>query len=583
MANARSSEGFTTEPSADEVYVQLERILSCDRVNLPERARRFLRFVVTETLEGRSIYLKAYTIADVVFGRRNFDAQSDPAVRIEAGRIRRELERYYLMAGPKEPVIISIPKGGYVPTFERGVVPDADPSSIEAGSDDVGFARVVREHENSKESGKSRVSVRAMVAIPFAIAAVAALGSFWHLGKEPSATGDGRASIAVGTFDHEIDDKDLARIAQGTSDEVITRLVKFDEIVVIDAVPGAPNSKSQSARYLLEGSLRKQGVKVRSNVRLIRQSDNAVIWASTYDTDLSVQTALEGEAAVAEKVAIAVAQPFGVLFSSDAGVTGGWEAYDCAQAYYSYRRLMTGDSLATAQNCLTSLTAKFPDDATSLAMLSLTKLDQVRFSYKLGSAPPKDGLDTALQLARRASQIDPQNARVLQALMLASFFTNDIPAALEAGAASYALNPNDTEVAGEYGLRLSMGGKWETGCDLVSKAVSQGAGPGGYYEVGMALCAFMRDDLQAAELWSRMSDLAYNPMHRMVLAAILGASGKTSQAQLEIQWLNKNAPALIPNVEREISTRLARPQDQEKILSGLRAAGVPLASKAASN
>jgi hypothetical protein len=157
--------------------------------------------------------------------------------------------------------------------------------------------------------------------------------------------------------------------------------------------------------------------------------------------------------------------------------------------------------------------------------------------------------------------------------MLTSFFRNDVDAALEAGAAAYQLNPNDTEVAGEYGLRLSMAGKWDTGCDLVSKAVSRNAGPQGYYEVGMALCAFMRGDLQAAELWSRMSDLNYNPMHRMVLASILGASGKIEQAKRELDWLDTKAPALMPVVKREISMRLARPQDQERVLAGLRAAG----------
>jgi len=56
------------------------------------------------------------------------------------------------------------------------------------------------------------------------------------------------------------------------------------------------------------------------------------------------------------------------------------------------------------------------------------------------------------------------------------------------------------EVSSGYGLRLSMSGKWDTECGLVSKAASNNAGPQGYYEVGMALCAFMRDDLQAVEL-----------------------------------------------------------------------------------
>ena len=89
----------------------------------------------------------------------------------------------------------------------------------------------------------------------------------------------------------------------------------------------------------------------------------------------------------------------------------------------------------------------------------------------------------------------------------------------------------------------------------------------------MALCAFMRGDLQAAELWSRMSDLNYNPMHRMVLASILGASGKIEQAKRELDWLDTKAAALMPVVKREISMRLARPQDQERVLAGLRAAG----------
>lgn len=255
---------------------------------------------------------------------------------------------------------------------------------------------------------------------------------------------------------------------------------------------------------------------------------------------------------------------------------GGWAAYDCSLSYYSYRRSMTAAALETAQECLKSVTKSSPRDATSLALLSLTNLDQFRFAYKFSIKPLPAKLDIASQQAKQAVSVDPNNPRALQAVMLTSFFRNDVTAALEAGAAAYELNPNDTEVAGEYGLRLSMSGKWETGCDLVSKAASKGAGPTGYYEVGMALCALMRNDLEAAELWSRMSDLDYNPMHRMVLASILGASGKTQQARTEIDWLNHNAPALMSDLEHEISVRLARPEDRERVFAGLRAAGVTI-------
>lgn len=88
--------------------------------------------------------------------------------------------------------------------------------------------------------------------------------------------------------------------------------------------------------------------------------------------------------------------------------------------------------------------------------------------------PLPASLEKSFKLAERAVELDPQNARALQALMLANVFRNDIQSALRAGAAAYAINANDTEVAGEYGLRLAMSGKWDTGCGLVSNAVSKG-------------------------------------------------------------------------------------------------------------
>ena len=82
------------------------------------REHRFLSYVVEETLAGRGDRIKAYSIAVEVFGRDvSFDPQTDPIVRIEAGHLRRALERYYLTAGQADPILITIPKGGYVPTF----------------------------------------------------------------------------------------------------------------------------------------------------------------------------------------------------------------------------------------------------------------------------------------------------------------------------------------------------------------------------------------------------------------------------------------------------------------------------------
>src|SRR5688572_27942469 len=106
--------------TADPTLGQLQRILDSDDFDASDRNRRFLRYVVEEMLAGRGERIKAYTIATSVFDRdESFDPQSDPIVRIEASRLRRSLDRYYLIAGRADLIRISIPKGSYVPSVER--------------------------------------------------------------------------------------------------------------------------------------------------------------------------------------------------------------------------------------------------------------------------------------------------------------------------------------------------------------------------------------------------------------------------------------------------------------------------------
>ncbi|WP_295808752.1 hypothetical protein [uncultured Nitratireductor sp.] len=104
----------------DERLAVLEALLENPGFRASDRNRRFLRFVVEETIAGRADRIKAFTIAVDVFGRdANFDATVDPIVRIAAGQLRKSLRDYYAGPGQADPVQISIPLGAYVPTFER--------------------------------------------------------------------------------------------------------------------------------------------------------------------------------------------------------------------------------------------------------------------------------------------------------------------------------------------------------------------------------------------------------------------------------------------------------------------------------
>ncbi len=99
---------------------QLDRILASAPFADADRASRFLRFVVEAALEGRSSEVKESVIGVEVLGRSpSFDPKTDPIVRVEAGRLRGRLGMYYQNEGKTDPVLVSLPKGGYLPQFSE--------------------------------------------------------------------------------------------------------------------------------------------------------------------------------------------------------------------------------------------------------------------------------------------------------------------------------------------------------------------------------------------------------------------------------------------------------------------------------
>src|SRR5262245_46058107 len=100
------------------VRSQLERILSNEIFARSERLSRFLRYVVEETLAGRGNELKELVLAVELYGKRaGPDGDDDSTVRVDARRLRDKLREYYAER-PQDPVIVTLPKGSYVPVFQ---------------------------------------------------------------------------------------------------------------------------------------------------------------------------------------------------------------------------------------------------------------------------------------------------------------------------------------------------------------------------------------------------------------------------------------------------------------------------------
>ena len=106
-------------PSPEAVRQQLQAILASRPFVTATRARRFLTYVVEQTLAGQTDAIKELVLGIEVFDRpADFDPKLDTIVRVEAGKLRKRIEEYYADEGIAAAVRIEVPKGTYVPQFQ---------------------------------------------------------------------------------------------------------------------------------------------------------------------------------------------------------------------------------------------------------------------------------------------------------------------------------------------------------------------------------------------------------------------------------------------------------------------------------
>ena len=115
-----ASNDTVASPSEAEIRAALDRVVASPQLRTSPQLASFLRFVVDTTLAGKADRIKGYSIAVGALGRNStFDPQTNPIVRVEAGRLRRALGRYYAGPGRYDPIAIELLSGSYVPTFRR--------------------------------------------------------------------------------------------------------------------------------------------------------------------------------------------------------------------------------------------------------------------------------------------------------------------------------------------------------------------------------------------------------------------------------------------------------------------------------
>jgi hypothetical protein len=122
-------------PSAEEMRSEMQRVVESPDFPASPRNRAFLEYIVERESAGEGETVSAYSLATAVFGRSElFNSLLDPIVRIEAGKLRRDLETYYLKSGARNPWRITVPKGAYRPAFQRAELNGPDHDGATAGS-----------------------------------------------------------------------------------------------------------------------------------------------------------------------------------------------------------------------------------------------------------------------------------------------------------------------------------------------------------------------------------------------------------------------------------------------------------------
>ena len=230
--------------SSKNIKAQLNKILGSACFENKNRPQRFLSYVVDETLAKRHSLIKGYTIGLEVFDKdETFDPQTDAIVRVEAGRLRRLLEHYYMDEGRADPVKIELPKGSYEPIF--------------CDNDTV-----------AKDTLKDPI-INAAAAPPTG-PAIAVL-PFEFIGSEE----------AMSIFADGITEEIIAQLSMSPSLYVISR--KVTSLYKGRAVDIREISRELETHFVLEGSIRQAEDNVRVSAQLLNGTNGTIIWTEKYD------------------------------------------------------------------------------------------------------------------------------------------------------------------------------------------------------------------------------------------------------------------------------------------------------------
>ena len=393
--------------------------------------------------------------------------------------------------------------------------------------------------------------------------------------------------VAVLPFKYSGGSSDVAALGEGLTEDIVTGLSRFSYLKVIarsstvryarEAVDVRTAANELGARYVMEGSLRQSGSKIRIAAQLVDASSGAGLWAETYDRAFRPDAAFELLDDVVPRIVSTVADTQGILPHSMTEALrnrdpNGLSPYEAVLRSFAHFQRLNAPEHAAARAALERAVEQPPDRGDCWAMLSMLYREEYTHGFNLRPDP----IGRALAAARRAVDAAPANHLAYHALASALFFRRELGAFRTAAERALALNAMDGFTAAYLGFQIAYAGDWERGCALAERATRLNPNHPGWYWFPLFFNAYRQHDYQGAlDVVLKVNMPAFWRTHLALATAYaqLGERDAASNAVRELLTIRPDFPV----VARDELRKWWDAELIQHLIDGLRKAGLEIA------
>jgi TolB-like protein len=387
-----------------------------------------------------------------------------------------------------------------------------------------------------------------------------------------------KPSIAVLPFQNMSGDPEQEYFADGMVEEIITALSRIHWLFVIarnssftykgQAVDVKQVGRELGVRYVLEGSVRKAGMRVRITGQLIDALAGTHLWADRFDGSLEDVFELQDKIAVSVAGVIEPALQAAEMRRSAARPTTDLTAYDLYLRALAVSFPVTKERVIAALGLLEQATAIDPRYGPALSWAAICHMNLDRTNW---AEAPETNRRKGIDLARQALDVGENDSGVLaSAAQVLAYFGEDIGAMIGLIDRALALNPSFARGWSASGTLRVWAGQHDLAIEHLETSLRLSPRERidrTLFVMGMAHFFKHQFDEAAAKLFLSMQDQPSSPPAYRFLAACYAHTGRLDEARTIVARLRAITPLLVPS---DLPYR--NPEDRELFMSGLRLA-----------